>query len=643
MNTTGEVMPKRPRAHQLETESIKKFRSYVPSNWVVRDISDDYGIDLEVELFDADEKATGLKFYVQMKSTDNVDPKKNKKESFKIDTLDYLEKQEYPVLLAKYLSKDDKILFKWVYGKHKIPRKEGSKTYTVYFPEENVLNESSILEIASDVKKYLNFKKKIISIPVCLRLINNEKRISSANFIYENEIRDTEGTQLIRFVENEEIGTLSLNNNVVFLELGAEHASFTFELSKLDTEKELLEKVYLSVGLLLGMYELDNLSAKFLICSYKNESFFQDSKFIFILLNVFFNSNRYSDLLAIYKWLIYETKHYGEVSVYLTFLYKKYNKKVENQVDIFEKLFLENIDFCKSDHKHGLGAAYYSIGNFYSSIGKSYLSVKYYNLARKTSPDYIKRAYFWRELGAEFYNRGHVKIAKNFYKKSIELGDKGDTHAKLADCLLFEGNYSLALKEYDKYIEVVADKQKEDGSFPDPMFVVKRACIEFFLQSYKIEDSERDITLSEKLTYKHKEPTVENLIKAIEVDLLNCGALFNLGVSAAKIQKYELAMFSFALSAAFRNQDVEAWRDGFFCSMKVECQTFGALIFAAGYRYAGNIFINTLFEYADSHMSKDDSEGFKKQMLMLRNSCDSKEKFEFRLLGKDEVSIIEID
>ena len=63
-------LPKRHRNHQLETESVRELQSKLPSTWVYRTPTDDYGIDGEVEIFDDKGFATGRKFFLQLKATD---------------------------------------------------------------------------------------------------------------------------------------------------------------------------------------------------------------------------------------------------------------------------------------------------------------------------------------------------------------------------------------------------------------------------------------------------------------------------------------------------------------------------------------------------------------------------------------------
>lgn len=63
-------MPQRPRSHQLESESRAAIRSAIPPVWVYRDLDQDYGVDSEVEIFAENGSATGIKFLVQLKGTD---------------------------------------------------------------------------------------------------------------------------------------------------------------------------------------------------------------------------------------------------------------------------------------------------------------------------------------------------------------------------------------------------------------------------------------------------------------------------------------------------------------------------------------------------------------------------------------------
>jgi Domain of unknown function (DUF4365) len=87
-------MPKRDRKHEIETESQRAFESALPPSVVVRPISDDYGIDREVEVF-VNGQTTGLIFKVQLKGTDGSGAKLRIKRS----SLEYWRSLDVPVLL----------------------------------------------------------------------------------------------------------------------------------------------------------------------------------------------------------------------------------------------------------------------------------------------------------------------------------------------------------------------------------------------------------------------------------------------------------------------------------------------------------------------------------------------------------------
>lgn len=65
------MMPKRSRAHRLEEESREAFRAALSERFLFREDVPDYGLDGSVEEFNAQDEATGLRYYVQLKATDN--------------------------------------------------------------------------------------------------------------------------------------------------------------------------------------------------------------------------------------------------------------------------------------------------------------------------------------------------------------------------------------------------------------------------------------------------------------------------------------------------------------------------------------------------------------------------------------------
>ena len=94
-------MPTRARSHILEEQSVRRFGDVLPSGWVYRGKAPDYGIDGEVEIFNADGSSTGFSFNVQLRATD--DAARVDRVRLEVDELDYY----------RSLERDDIWLNRW--------------------------------------------------------------------------------------------------------------------------------------------------------------------------------------------------------------------------------------------------------------------------------------------------------------------------------------------------------------------------------------------------------------------------------------------------------------------------------------------------------------------------------------------------
>ena len=67
----------RTKEHVMEERSERVFKSTIPPEWIVRKIPSDYGIDYEIEIVE-NEIVTGKRFWIQLKSSENIVVKKDK-------------------------------------------------------------------------------------------------------------------------------------------------------------------------------------------------------------------------------------------------------------------------------------------------------------------------------------------------------------------------------------------------------------------------------------------------------------------------------------------------------------------------------------------------------------------------------------
>ncbi|MGV1767994.1 DUF4365 domain-containing protein [Rhizobium rhizogenes] len=108
------AVPNRSRSHQLEDVSITYFKSILPEAWVCREKDRDYGVDLEVEIFDELGDATGLMFYAQLKATDN--PDRETKAVIPVDRIRYLQSLDAPSILVRYSTPNKNVYWRWAFG-----------------------------------------------------------------------------------------------------------------------------------------------------------------------------------------------------------------------------------------------------------------------------------------------------------------------------------------------------------------------------------------------------------------------------------------------------------------------------------------------------------------------------------------------
>lgn len=123
-------LPRRPQSHILEEKSRRAVRSAFPPEWVVRDVWEDYGADLYVEIY-RDSFPTGYEFAVQIKATDQVPA-----DLFSVrvpwKTVNYLLQRPMPSMIVGYNGTSEEVHYIWLreyvsaleYGRPKKGNKE---------------------------------------------------------------------------------------------------------------------------------------------------------------------------------------------------------------------------------------------------------------------------------------------------------------------------------------------------------------------------------------------------------------------------------------------------------------------------------------------------------------------------------------
>lgn len=130
--------PQRVDNHQLEELSERYFRSLLPRNWTCEKPTQDYGVDLRVDLYD-EHAATGLELLVQLKASAGSSNQETETIRLRTATYNHLWDKLQVVMLVKYIEADDKAY--WLLLSEVPEPHQDQDTFTVHIPKANVLSE----------------------------------------------------------------------------------------------------------------------------------------------------------------------------------------------------------------------------------------------------------------------------------------------------------------------------------------------------------------------------------------------------------------------------------------------------------------------------------------------------------------------
>lgn len=155
-------MIKRPANHIKETNSLA-YVTKTWSEWAVNETKDDYGIDLDVIIFENNE-ITDINFPAQLKSTDNI-KLKNEIISYSIDTehLNYYFSHPIPFIFILYDNKSEEAYwiiiqdFVWDILNNNTPNWRNQKYNTLYLPIKNKIEDKDQVK-----RSIINTRKRII-------------------------------------------------------------------------------------------------------------------------------------------------------------------------------------------------------------------------------------------------------------------------------------------------------------------------------------------------------------------------------------------------------------------------------------------------------------------------------------------------
>lgn len=478
-------MTKRVKQHQLEDLSRAKYNLAIPSNWVFRDKDKDYGIDAEVEIFDDNDRATGLVYWVQLKATESKVEATARRVDLSIESIRYYKKLDIPVLIARYSKVHDCFYCKWAHELDLYYAKEKAKTLRVNFSEDEKWDKKS----AQKVKKYLE-KIKIIKegrfkLPIPLNFIIKDDVV---NKIPRGILISSFRTALSEFSEFAILKSDS-KDSLLFVTLSGEDlvislSSFvgcTFHGIGKEEHEDFAEDLVLSslLGFAIALSQVGQFEtmARILLNKKITKLFFQNQKILFRLLPLVLGTSYFGVALdAVSEAIVDEHDNMLEIITSSAVLFESNRKDEEksNKIEAFLNKCLEK--YIEIGEKNQIGICYYNLGNHYRSRGLNKKAIHHYLKARKFEVKYIKQVYYYQELGGVLFHDEKYCLSSLMYKKALDKGAPESVKPLYGDALMHNGNYQLA---FDVFADYLNEREAKDND----EWHLKLICLETLIEN----------------------------------------------------------------------------------------------------------------------------------------------------------------
>lgn len=573
---------KRPEGHILEDESKIKFKGIMPRNWVIRDQIPDYGYDFDVQIFNGN-VATPFHFYVQLKSSKSIKKiASNIPFVFETKDLKMYYQGHFPVMLCVYIQELEKFYYIWVDDYFNSLNFKDYKDIifqnykTLYF--NNLIPKNNLFLLEEEAKR-LNYirnpnlrTEELFKINIFFNSFKS-KIILNKILIFYYYAKEIDFFKIVE-VENENVSNFIIDLKQKNVKIKFTNKSLTFPILLKDNslnsefcfskdDYDFLKSLSIPLCFLLLQNGFARNAANLLINCFLENNFTLDQKYLFevshfiaIILSKGEKQLSILDIAKIFVSLnmLELADWYSNLGRYFSSHLKEDTRKYNLKYITFQEYLLEAFK-----DKKNKGTSFYNMANTLRSLSDFKKAIKYYFCAKRNSPEYQKRSYWWAELAGCFFMINKNIFSEKFYKKATDLGEKNiPTKPLMADSLLYQGKYSRAVEVFKSYFN--------GKDFPDPSFLLKFTLAKFL--SYHFTDSQRKPQLAtdtvNKIIFSNKEEnekTVE-LRKALELDPLNGYAWYSYAVSISKVKEND-KFLEWMITSIIQPSDLESWSNTF--------------------------------------------------------------------------------
>ena len=453
---------KRPRNHILEENSVAKFKDLLPEKWVLHTYSKDYGIDVQIELFDNAGESTGLRVYGQLKATDKAEGKDTL--SLDREHFEYWSEHSDPVLLIRYFDATKTFKWCWIHDVH-----WRLKPFNKSIDISKYLKSWSNEKTPTEIEHLLKLRKEIFTSKAILP--------ATISVDCDKKLRDSVAISQIvaNLLPTKSFSVLAMPNHLCHFNINLDKNNlcvghlglpgYVVTLGKKWKSDEIAELALLLVFLISCKYDRSIVAKA--IAEVSSEALFKSvpEQLDLLLIDNLIYSVGVKKAIS----LLLKNKLSPDYDPILLFKLLSVGSKVSMKYGQLEEWAEHLKEWAITPPHQEMGSSCaYNYANFLAHNGQWQESLKYYLLAAERENKYLERDYYWDELGAAQFESDMYSESADSYQHSYNLNPDPQTAWRLGDALFHSGKYEQAFT----ILQNAFSQNQDLGSYPFLVMVV---------------------------------------------------------------------------------------------------------------------------------------------------------------------------
>jgi tetratricopeptide (TPR) repeat protein len=561
-------MPKRKRSQRIAEKSRRALEESLDERFLFRSEPDDYGIDGGIEEFDAEDRTTGLRFLVQLKSTDDENPDTALKRSIPTEHAAYYNSLSQPLLMVLYVASTDELYVRWWHDPlpGKRPPRADAASRTFYWSKEDIFKTADSSRLAEEARGYFELRSASPPLPFFFEAVveNAPFGLDSTEITLALEAAARKRPDVIEVRAEKTNGRLIIRDRLLVVELwGTKAASYEIggDYDPGPEAGNLAVDLMALCGAGFARWGQNELASRMATTFFAESTLAADPDAALLFAGAMTDARRLPEALAIAEAIdSASTSPETNSSVLFTLTPRRHAPSLTEPE---KNAYVEAIEARirrreETGEEIAASREALSLANHFRREAKGESAVSFYERAAELDPEYLQRVHYWHEVGGAYFFTGRWLDAADAYAKAFELDRDPWSQILGADALLHAGRYEESREAMREAIPEIESFER-GAEYP-----LKLLLLDYLIDERAMKNQERDLAKARSLFEQAfagelSIPDPDLFWQMINVDGLNPIAWWNLAVAAEDEGDYETAGLRFLFSAIGCPLDEEAW------------------------------------------------------------------------------------